>query len=223
MESTHRNSLTRVLVVDDHTLMRKAVVTAIQNEPGLVVVGEARNGEEAVELACSLRPDVVLMDLLIPKVNGVEAISLICKQWPGAKILAFSVSSDDSLFFAALRAGAVGYVTKTVEPDELLSAIRTVGGGASYLPSMLAHRLVNHFSTNDSHLAQRAERLTPRERDVVSLVGQGCNNRTIAEMLGISAATVRIHLRHAQEKLGLHSRAQIAFFVAQYPLGMSAT
>jgi DNA-binding NarL/FixJ family response regulator len=218
MESKHRNNAIRILVADDHALMRKAVIAAVQTEPDVVVVGEARDGEEVVTLAQSLQPDVILMDLIMPRINGVEATARINAQAPGIKILAFSVVGDDDSFFASLRAGAVGYVTKSAEPDELVTAIRTVAGGASYLPPMLAQRLVHHFSTNTSHLMQWVEKLTPRERDVLTLVGQGCNNRTIAEMLGISAATVRIHLRHAQDKLGLRSRAQVAKFAAQHAL-----
>jgi two-component system NarL family response regulator len=206
----------RVLIADEHAPIRKAVIATTQSEPDVVVVGEARDGEEAIGLAINLQPDVILMDLMLARMNGVEAIGLICAQWSGAKILVFSMASEDDLFFAALRAGAIGYVTKAAEPGELLTAIRTAAAGASYLPPMLAQRLVHHISTSDSHLVRWAQKLTPREGDVLALVGQGCNNRTIAELLGISTATVRIHLRHAQEKLGLRSRAQIATFAAQY-------
>jgi RNA polymerase sigma factor (sigma-70 family) len=215
-ESKHRSHVIRVLIADDHALLRKAVIAAVQGEPDVVVVGEARDGEEAVDLAGKLQPDVILMDLIMPRLNGVDAIGLICEKAPGAKILAFTVASDDSLFFAALRAGAIGYVTKAAEPDEVLNAIRTVAEGYSYLPSTMAQRLVHHFSTNTSLLAEWVDKLTPRERDVLALVGQGATNRTIAEILNISPATVRIHLRHAQEKLGLRSRAQIAKFAAQH-------
>ena len=218
-EHKHRNSVIRIIIADDHALIRKAVIAATQGEPDLVVVGEARDGEEAVEQALDLRPDVTLMDLVMPKMNGLEAISLIIQEWPAAKILAFSVASEEEVFFAALRAGAIGYLTKAAEPSDLIAAIRAAAAGESYLPPLLAQRLVHHFSTSDQHLVQWAEKLTPRERDVLGLVGQGCTNRTIAEMLGISAATVRIHLRHAQEKLGLRSRAQIAKFAAQYAAG----
>jgi DNA-binding NarL/FixJ family response regulator len=215
MESKHCSHVIRVLIADDHALLRKAVIAAVQSEPDVVVVGEARDGEEAVNLAGTLQPDVILMDLIMPKLNGVDAIGLICQQVPSAKILAFTIASDDALFFGALRAGAIGYVTKAAEPEEVLNAIRTVAQGYSYLPATMAQRLVFHFSTNTSYLAQWAEKLTPRERDVLALVGQGCTNRTIAELLTISPATVRIHLRHAQEKLGLRSRAQVARFAVQ--------
>ena len=215
-EHKHRNGVIRVLIADDHALIRKAVIAATEGEPDIVVVGEARDGEEAVSLALDLQPDVTLMDLVMPKINGLEATSLICTQWPGAKILAFSVASEEEMFFAALRAGAIGYLTKAAEPSDLIAAIRAAAAGESYLPPTLAQCLVHHISTSDQYLVQWAEKLTPRERDVLGLVGQGCTNRTIAEMLGISSATVRIHLRHAQEKLGLRSRAQIAKFAAQY-------
>lgn len=215
-EHMHRNSVTRVLIADDHALIRKAVIAATQGEPDIVVVGEARDGDEAVNMVSALRPDVILMDLVMPKMNGLEATAVICEQWPGAKVLAFSVANEEDVFFAALRAGAIGYLTKAAEPSELITAIRDAAAGESYLPPVLAQRLVHHISTSDTYLVQWAEKLTPRERDVLGLVGQGCTNRIIAEMLGISSATVRIHLRHAQEKLGLHSRAQVAKFAAQY-------
>lgn len=215
-EHKHRSSLIRILVADDHALIRKAVSAATQCEPDILVLGEARDGEEAVNLALSLHPDVILMDLLMPKLNGVEATSLICDQWPDAKILAFSVASEEEIFFAALRAGAIGYLTKAAEPGELIAAIRTAAAGESYLPPTLAQHLVHHISQSEKYLVQWAQKLTPRERNVLDLVGQGCTNRTIAEMLGISAATVRIHLRHAQEKLGVRTRAQVARFAAQY-------
>lgn len=215
-KNLHRNNVIRVLIADDHAPARKAVIAAIRRERDIVVVGAARDGEEAIDLATNLRPDVILMDLTLPRMNGLEAVGHICEQWSGAKILAYSVASEDDVFFAALRAGVIGYVTKAARPNELVAAIRAAAAGASYLPPTLAQRLVQHISTSERHLVDWAEKLTPRERDVLALLGQGCNNRTIAEMLGISTATVRIHLRHAQEKLGLRSRAQIARFAAQY-------
>ena len=121
-EHKHRNSVIRVLVADDHALIRKAVIAATQGEPDIVVVGEARDGEEAVSLALDLQPDVTLMDLVMPKMNGLEATALVCQQWPGAKILALSVASEEEMFFAALRAGAIGYLTKAAEPSDLIAA-----------------------------------------------------------------------------------------------------
>lgn len=216
MASKHRSPVIRVLIADDHALLRKAVIAVVQGEADVVVVGEARDGEEAVDLAYKLQPDVILMDLILPRLSGVDAIGLICERAPTAKVLAFAAGSDDALFFAALCAGAIGCVTKAAEPEEVVAAIRTAAKGYSHLPPNMAQRLVQHFAANTTRSAQWAEKLTPRERNVLALAGQGCTNRTIGEMLNISPSTVRIHLRHAQERLGLHSRTELARFAAQH-------
>ncbi len=216
MASNRHNGMMQVLIVDDHEAARQALAAVITSEPDLMVAGEAGNGIEAVELVRRLQPDVILMDLIMPHLNGVEAINAICRQWPEAQILVVSNAEDDEHFFDALQAGALGYVRKAVEINQLVTAIRVVGSGVAYLPPNLAQRLVRYVCTSNAHLFQRVQTLTPRELDVFVALGEGCNSRTTAARLGICASTVRIHLRHTQKKLGLRTRAQTAVFAAEY-------
>jgi DNA-binding NarL/FixJ family response regulator len=213
-----------VAIIGDEEPDCRALASAVKSQPGLVLVHNARNGDRecavncagVIDLVQALRPDVLLLDMLMVQCDSVEVIRLLGAQGAETRVLAYSSIVDDNLLLTALRAGAVGYIARTADPAEIAAAIRTVNAGASYLPSSLAHYLVHHFSISNHHLWIRAQRLTPREREVLMLVGEGCNNRKIAQHLNISAATVRIHVRHAQKKLALETRSQLAAFGAQF-------
>jgi DNA-binding NarL/FixJ family response regulator len=190
-------------------------------EDGAGAAVAATPAESMAALANLVRtwqPHVLLLDMLLPQFDSVEAIRVVGEQTEETNVLAFSSIVDDNLFLTALRAGAIGYITTAADLAEVLAAIRTVGGGAAYVPPPLAHHLVHHFSNGSNHIGSRAQRLTPREREVLTLVGEGCSNRKIAQLLNISPATVRIHVRHTQKKLALNTRMELALFGAQFIL-----
>ncbi|NOX64145.1 MAG: response regulator transcription factor, partial [Chloroflexi bacterium] len=210
----------RVLIVDDHPLMRDALKTAVGSEPGLYVVGEATNGDEAVEQARALQPDVIIMDLLMPGMDGLEAIAAIHRDLPHIRILAITSSSEEDMVLKAVKAGASGYVLKDVGREDLLTAVREVGRGQGYLPPTVALKLIQSMqrSAQDAPAARTATsrptsgsgaaKLTKRERQVLALLGQGLSNREIAAELVISEATVRSHIYHILGKLQLENRSQ---------------
>lgn len=212
----HRNLNVRVLIVGEQTPACRSLAMALEDQPDITLVGVIGEGSAAIDLVQALRPEVLLLDVLMADIDPLEAIRIISEQYEDTKVIAFSSIVDDNLFLSALRAGAVGYVTKANTAEEIVAAVQAVGQDASYLPSNLAHRLIHHFSNSDMHIWRRAHDLTPREREVLVLLGDGYNNRKIAQTLNISVATVRIHVRHVQKKLGLHSRPQLAVFAEQY-------
>ena len=218
--------IVRVLVVDDHPLMREALVTAIDAEPDLQVIGEAGDGQEAIEQARDLQPDVIIMDLMMPKVNGIDAIAAIHREQPQICILAITASSSETMVLNAVRSGALGYVLKSIHRDELLSAVRQVARGNPYLPTQVTLKLIrgvqgasktveSSSSPSPAPASAPKARLTVREREVLSLLGQGLSNREIAARLVISEATVRSHIYHIVGKLGLENRAQAVVYAVR--------
>lgn len=218
----------RVLVVDDHPLMREALRAAIEDEPDMVVAAEASNGVEAVLLADTLHPDAIIMDLFMPGKNGLEAIAEIIGRDPEAHILALTSSSDEDKVVAAVQAGASGYLLKDARRVEILQGIRQVSQGKVFLPPQMATKLVAGLRQNrklpvavagDPQTAEPIfEELTPREMDVLKLIGQGMSNRDIAERLFLSDGTVRTHVHHILEKLGLKNRNQAILYAMKYGL-----
>ncbi len=213
----------RVLVVDDHPLMREALCAAIEAEADLAVAGEAGGGRAAVEQARALQPDVIVMDLLMPQMDGLEAIAAIRAEFPQARILALTSSTEESKVLAAVQAGTLGYLLKDAHRDELLQAIREVSRGNAYLPSQVALKLMHSVRESqpdaspppDESPGHRSmERLTPRQREVLNLLGQGLSNREIAERLVVSEATVRSHIYSILGRLGLESRSQAVAYAA---------
>jgi len=213
----------RVLVVDDHPLMREALCAAIEAETDLAVAGEAAGGRAGVEQARVLQPDVIVMDLLMPDMDGLEAIAAICAEDPEAHILALTSSTEESKVLAAVQAGALGYLLKDARREDLLHAIREVGRGHAHLPSAVALKLMHSMRqqppetpvtpdapVNDSLI----KRLTPRQRQVFDLLGQGLSDREIAEKLVLSEATVRSHIYHILGRLGLEKRSQAVAYAA---------
>ncbi|MER7580191.1 response regulator transcription factor [Kitasatospora sp. NPDC097691] len=203
----------RVLVVDDQALLRGSFRMLIDAEPGLTVVGEAADGAAAVELVAEQRPDVVLMDVRMPGTDGIEATRTICERNPGVRVLMLTMFDLDAHVFAALRAGAAGFLLKDIPPAELLHAIRVVAAGESLLSPSVTRRLISEFCRHPA--AEPAgpppalDGLTGRERQVLHLVGLGRSNAEIAQELYVSAATVKTHLGHLLDKLGARDRVQL--------------
>lgn len=208
----------RVLVVDDHALFRQGVVSFLNEQPDLEVVGAAGNGAEAVALAQRLRPDVVLMDVHMPGEGGISATAAILRQVPETRVLVLTVSDGDADLFAALEAGARGYLLKNASPDEVLRGIRLVYAGQALLSPEMTARLLPHLRS-PRILETALPPLTPRERDVLRLVAEGYTNAAIAQALLISENTVKTHLRRLMQKLGVENRTQLVTYALEYGLG----
>ncbi len=201
----------RVLVADDHAIVRKGICALLATEPDIEVVGEAREGQEAVTQTLSLLPDVILMDLVMPLMDGLEAIERITANQPKARILVLTSFAGDDKVFPAIRAGALGYLLKDSAPEELVRAIHEVHRGESVLHPSVARKLLMGCR-DDPSPGMPADLLTPREAEVLRLVARGLSNRDISEHLAISEATVRCHVSNVLTKLNLASRTQAAVY-----------
>jgi NarL family two-component system response regulator LiaR len=201
----------RVLIADDHPIVREGLRTLIASEPGMEIVGEATNGAEAVSLARSLQPDVILMDLIMPVKDGQQAITEIKDEDPDVSILVLTSFAEEDNVFPAIRAGALGYLLKDTAPDQLLKAIYDVHRGESSLHPSIALQLIREIN-QPSDLPPASEPLTPRELEVLKLLAQGLTNQEIADRLSISEWTVRTHVRNILGKLHLANRTQAALY-----------
>jgi NarL family two-component system response regulator LiaR len=199
----------RVLIADDHTVVRKGIRALLETEPGIEVVGEAADGEDALHRALALKPDVVLMDLVMPKMDGVQATKAIMERRPGVKILVLTSFAEDKRILSAIEAGALGYLLKDSSPQDLVRAIREVHRGESALHPKVAQRLVSQLREPEE---PAREELTERERKVLELIAKGLSNREIARELSISEPTVRTHVSNILRKLHLKSRTQAALY-----------
>jgi two-component system NarL family response regulator len=212
----------RVLVCDDHALFRRGLVLVLEAEPGVAVVGEAADGEEAVRLAAEVAPDVVLMDVRMPRVDGIEATAAITGHTPAVKVIMLTVSDDEAHLFEAVRAGATGYLLKEISVDEVGVAVKAAMGGQSLVSPTMATRLLAEFAALarrvDERQDARVPRLTDRELEVLRLVAQGLTNREIAAALYISENTVKNHVRNILEKLHLHSRMEAVVYAVREKL-----
>ncbi|HEX2988211.1 MAG TPA: response regulator transcription factor [Chloroflexota bacterium] len=201
----------RVLVVDDHAIVRRGIGALLENKSDIHVVGEAADGQEAVAQVEKLRPDVVLMDLVMPRMDGIEAIRQIAAHHPEARILVLTSFAADDKLFPALKAGALGYLLKDSAPEELVDAIRRVYHGESSLHPAVARKVL-HELTHPSHHPAPGEALTDRELEVLRLVARGLGTQEIAERLVITEATARSHVSNLLGKLQLSSRTQAVLY-----------
>lgn len=205
----------RVMVVDDHEVVRLGMRAALDIEPDIAVVGEATNGAEALAKVPVLAPDIILMDVRMEKLGGIEACREITSQYPSSKVLMLTSFDDDDAAAASVLAGARGYLLKNVSRSDLVRAIRQVGAGATLLDGDLLSRGKRRLDT----LAERPQdALTEREREVLALVARGFTNRQIAEALCLSEKTARNHLSHILEKLGLSRRSEAAVYAVEHRL-----
>ena len=211
-----------MLVVDDQTLVRAGFVRLLETEPGIAVAGEAADGLEALEAARRTRPDVVLMDIRMPRLDGLQATARLTATQPGTRVVVLTTFDLDEYVFEAVRIGASGFLVKDTEPAELLRGVRAVAAGDALLSPGVTRRLIGEFATRSrpsaAPAADRLGELTEREREVVSLVGEGLNNDEIAHRLFLSPATAKTHVSRSMIKLHVRDRAQLV--VLAYESGL---
>jgi DNA-binding NarL/FixJ family response regulator len=208
----------RVLLAENHTIVRKGLRALLDEETDIEVIGEAEDGREAVDQVERLAPDVVLMDITMPSLNGVEATRQIKAQHPKVQVLGLTRHENEEYIYQLLRAGASGYVVKQAAPAELVEAIRTAFRGDTYLSPSINPSVVEAYIRQANAMVKKGpeERLTPREREVLQLVAEGRTNREIAQVLSISVKTVEHHRANLTNKLGLYSAAELT----QYAIRM---
>ncbi len=201
----------RILIADDHGVVRAGLRTFLMSSPDFEIVGEASDGLEAVNKALTLYPDIILMDLVMPWIDGIEATRRICQETPNIRILIITSFAEDERVVSAIQAGALGYLLKDASPQELEQAIHVVYGGESYLHPNIARKLVRQVNKPPSG-NYPAKRLTPRETDILKLVAEGHSNEEIARRLYLSAQTVSSHLWRMMKKLEVENRTQLALY-----------
>lgn len=202
----------RVLVVDDQAIVRKGICALLTQAEGLAVVGEAAEGQEAVSKAAALQPDVVLMDLVMPGIDGIEATRQITTHLPGVRVLVLTSFTGDDMIFPAIKAGALGYLLKDSEPANLIRAIRRIHSGEPSLHPNVASKVLRELRNPTSQDPPTPDPLTDREVEVLRLVAQGVTNEEIADRLSIAVVTVRSHVSHILDKLHLANRVQATLY-----------
>src|SRR3954469_11954408 len=212
----------RVLIVDDHALFRRGLIQVLLFEDGIEVVGEGEDGDDAIRKAEELAPDVVLMDVRMPRVSGIEATRRIAEMLPTSRIIMLTVSDEEDDLYEAIKAGATGYLLKEISIEEVADAIRAVMQGQTLISPSMASKLIAEFASLSRQAAQRTSvpipRLTERELDVLRLVAQGLTNREVADQLYIAENTVKNHVRNILEKLHLHSRMEAVLYAVREKL-----
>ena len=209
----------KVLIVDDHQVVRQGLRTFLELQTDIVVVGEAADGQVALEMVCQLQPDVVLMDLVMPRLDGITATRQIIEQGSGVKVIALTSFAEDDKVFPAIQAGASSYLLKDVSPDDLVEAIRAVHRGEARLHPDIARKLMEQVAQQAGLTHQSIpDDLTGRELDVVRLVAKGHNNHKIAQALFISEKTVKTHISNILGKLHLNDRTQLAIYAIKHGL-----
>ncbi len=202
---------TKVLIADDHAIVREGVRMILAKEPDIEVVGEAEDGRQALDLVEQRRPNVVIMDLSMPGMGGIEATKKVKEQHPGVNVLALTMHEDETYVFQLLRAGASGYVLKRAAARDLVQAVRAAAKGDAFLYPSVARKVVEDYlkRVEAGEERERYDGLTEREREILTLIAQGLGNQQIAQKLYISIKTVQTHRAHVLEKLGLHDRTEL--------------
>lgn len=201
----------RLLLVDDHDVVRTGLKMLLEGQPDLIIVGEAKNGLQAITLASSLSPDVVVMDLTLPDISGIEATRQLKTDHPDIAVVALTIHEDEQYFFAMLQAGASGYIPKRAAPEDLISAIRAAANNEIYIYPSLTKALVTDYLSRGSQETRPTsmDSLTAREEEVLALLAEGLSNDEIGEKLSISKHTVARHRENLMRKLELHSRSEL--------------
>jgi len=213
----------RVLLVDDHTLFRSGIKSLLQRNEDFEVVGEAGDGLEGIKRVRSLKPDVVLLDLHMPGVSGLEAVKVIAEEMPEVSVLMLTVSEDAQDLVDALRAGASGYLLKNIETDVLIDAIRHAAQGESVVSQQMTAKLIQGVRNTPKADATGGERdrFSPRERDILLSLAHGESNREIAQKLDLAESTVKIHVQNIFKKLNMSSRVQVALYAVEHGYGQT--
>lgn len=208
---------TKVILVEDHTILREGLRLLLSASPELEVVGEAENGQEAVQMVRDIKPDLVLMDLSMPRMNGTEAIGMVKKRYPEIKVIALTVHKSDEYVRATLNANADGYVLKDDTHQELLTAIKNVMKGNTYLSPGICNKVINGFLDSSSQQAVTSswDMLTERERQVIKLIAEGSTNRDIAGCLSVSIKTIEKHRSNLMKKLDLHNASALTTYAIE--------
>jgi two-component system NarL family response regulator len=209
----------KVLIVDDHALFRRGVRNAIEHEKDIEVVGEAEDGSEALTTALTLEPDLILMDINMPRCNGLEAVSAIKRELPGVKIIVLTVHDEDENLFQAIKRGAEGFLSKNVRSGDLVAALRGVTQGEAAISKHMAAKIMREFARlSEIEAGNVAGQLTPREKQVLQKLSTGLSNKEIAQSLFISENTVKVHVTNVLKKLHLQNRSQAADYARQLRL-----
>jgi two-component system response regulator NreC len=208
----------RVLIADDHIIVRSGLRLLLEAEPDIDVVGEALDGEEALKLVEEHLPNVVLMDIAMPGMNGLEATQRIKAKWPQVQVLVLTMHRSDEYFFEMLKAGASGYILKGAETSDLIHAVRVVGRGEVYLYPSMAQKLVRDYVNILHWEEETGSLLSPREKEIMRLLSEGCSTKEIAEKLVISPSTVHSHQNNLMKKLGLNNRHELIQYARKHGL-----
>lgn len=209
---------TQILIADDHGVLRAGLSALLNAEPDMVVIGEADNGSEALQKVVQLRPDIVLMDLSMPDIGGIEATRRIKELLPAVQVLVLTVHEDKQLLQESIRAGASGYILKRAVKTELINAIHAVSQGDLYLHPAMARMLLIETELEPEPLKGPVEKLTPREIEVLQLIAKGYTNSQAADILCISVRTVEFHRHNLMNKLNMNSRAELVRYAAEHDL-----
>ena len=214
--------MTRVLIADDDDLMLAGLVELLTADPTIEIIGQSSTGREAVERACRLAPDVVLMDVRMPDLDGIAATRQLSRMAPAARVLILTTFEQDDYIFGALRAGASGFLLKRTRPEELIAAVHTIAAGDSLLSPSVTRRVIDRMAqqpTPEFADQTKLDGLTPREREVLELIARGLSNREIAAALAVEESTIRTHVKRILMKLDLRDRVQAVIFA--YEIGVN--